>query len=306
MHRRHHRLSIWLLVITMAVILAVAGIIVGLAVSTSSPGTSTDRQTNSANWPSMCQSAAGKSGAKYTATDENGDKATVTYCGYTVTDSANGQQALPGDVFVNTVFLVTADQAASFDSGGFFPSNNAEVGLYVGSEANCSNDNENTTACPQMGDNGYDGNEDTVYQGHPQVVMTSTGMPEQDASGQMLVIIADSDGGTTVVLNSRGTSPRSASPAASYTYQDGYTAASQVSKSQVYAAYNSGGSESESNIGVGGVAGAWCSWNDPTPNAPDPEGGSTGAGGPGVSYPGTPWYDGCMADLESKGISSGS
>jgi putative hemolysin len=85
------------------------------------------------------------------------------------------------------------------------------------------------------------------------------------------------------------------SPAASYTYQDGYQAATQVTRKQAYDFAND-------TIGPGEVPDEgeqWCSGNDPTPGSSSDEG---GMGPCGEQYAGTPWYDGCLADMTARDI----
>lgn len=82
------------------------------------------------------------------------------------------------------------------------------------------------------------------------------------------------------------------SSAASYTYEDGYDAASRVSAAQIYSAYPNGDTASAGWF--------WCSEDDPTPGASQAEGMGS-ANGIG-DVPGTPWYDGCMADMKARDI----
>lgn len=218
MHHGNSRLSIRPLIIIMVVILAIAGVIIGLTVATSHTASGTSGNVGSASWAAVCQKAAANGSSTYKATDENGNRATVTYCGFTFGNVADGQTAEAGDTYVDTVFLTTANQAASFDPNSILVVANSTVDAYVGDEANCGNGNENTAGCPEMADYGGDmstagyatsvlGDLPPVYQGHPQLIVLSTQMPEQNANGQMRVIIAETEPNgiaSLVTLNSAG------------------------------------------------------------------------------------------------------
>jgi hypothetical protein len=84
-----------------------------------------------------------------------------------------------------------------------------------------------------------------------------------------------------------------------YTFAEGSDAASRVSEARINSydiAYPDGGVSN---------AATWCSGNDPSSAAADNnEGQSTvypSASG-SDDYPGTPWYNGCMAELQNRGI----
>lgn len=217
MHATHHtyrgfRLRKRFVLLILVIVIAVTGIVIGLDVSR----TYGSAQSGSADWSTVCHAAIARAGTGYTATDENGNEATVTYCGFTITDSADSEPAEAGDVFVDTVFLMTANQAASFDPNSTLVVANSTVGAYVGNATNCGNGNENATGCPEMADAGGDmsaggyatgnlGNLPPIYQGHPQLIVLSTQIPEQDSGGQMLVILANDNSGAVLhQLNSDG------------------------------------------------------------------------------------------------------
>jgi hypothetical protein len=102
------------------------------------------------------------------------------------------------------VFLVTADQAASFDSESIIGIPEQNDPLYIGNEANCGDDGANSTGCPSLGADsgvmssitGYvNDNLPPVYQAHPLLFVFTTEMPEQYTTGGQMIVVYNN--GTT-------------------------------------------------------------------------------------------------------------
>lgn len=148
----------------------------------------------------------GNSSQTWTSTDTNGQQATVTWCGWQSTNYANGNNAPAGDVYVESVFEVQANQAASFNTIQF--QNNSVVGgtgqIGIGPDIN---DVAGGNSQPKPIDTSGDvetGAMPPTYQGSPSYLVTLNQLPQPESSGQMS-LFAYGPGANTV--NTGGYAP---------------------------------------------------------------------------------------------------
>jgi len=159
-------------------------------------GSSSGTRVNQAPWTAACAQTASNT---FTVSDENGNQATVTDCGYQVGGTANGRPAAAGNVFISTVFKLTADQAASFDT-----INGTYKHLYTGNRDDCTAAT-NSADCPQLGTGGdayamdASGKVDTatsgrnanfkpLFQDAAQYQVVTTQVAEPASNGKVVVV----------------------------------------------------------------------------------------------------------------------
>lgn len=163
---------------------------------TAAAGAGRPAPSTAPNWYSVCSRVINQTATSNTwqSTDGNGNKATITPCGYWVTQAGT----VAGYVTVWAVFAEQDDQPASFSPGSAFS------GLYIGS-ANCSPPG-NFSGCTPVGSNGVgqvfqsgafaSGMENPLYAGPFQMYAAASEIPYNDATSPLTLVYSSCANGS--------------------------------------------------------------------------------------------------------------